>query len=436
MENRNKILSTLGKTYDFVINKKYTENLSLINKKQEMIIEDKSIESYQVHDHIPTNLTQLNEYGTEITIPINNQDIKTYPHKSFLIIRGKLEAFDKEQKKLDKIDSKISFVNNGLMNLFSKISYFVGSTEIASIDNPGLTTTMKGIVSFSSDDPYNISGWKINSKTNIINSKGYFSVAIPFSNIMGFFEDFRQYIFRINQEIRLYRANDDNNVLLVDGGIKDHTFKINITELLWRMPHIKFALEYEHEINKQISSNKNFDLYFRNWKYFSNTSIPDVKEYTWRITTSSAKPRFVLIGFQTDKNRNIHKDNGQFDFCNLENLQVCLNTTKYPYNELRLSQNENKYDIVYNMFSDFKDSYYGENKFHTPLINFNDFLYKYPIFVVDCSKQNEVIKEAMIDVKIEFKWKSVFPVNTIVHCLIISDDHFTYNPLNNDVLHV
>lgn len=35
------------------------------------------------------------------------------------------------------------------LNLFSKISYSINSTEIDSNDNPGITTTLKGLSSFS-----------------------------------------------------------------------------------------------------------------------------------------------------------------------------------------------------------------------------------------------------------------------------------------------
>jgi hypothetical protein len=87
----------------------------------------------------------LNTPGRPITIDINNQDIKTFPHKSLLFIRGQIVLKDKDKKVLTEIDTKkVNFVNNGLLNLFSKISYLVNSTEIDSIDNPGITTTHGG----------------------------------------------------------------------------------------------------------------------------------------------------------------------------------------------------------------------------------------------------------------------------------------------------
>jgi hypothetical protein len=399
------------------------------------ITEEKGIESYQFYDHLPSNSTQLNIPGRPITIDINNQDIKTFPHKSLLLIRGQL-VVKNVNVLLEEIDpTKIDFVNNGLLNLFSKITYSINSTEIDTIDNPGITTSMKGLASFSNDFALNNAGWKIKNEESVLNDKGYFSVSIPMSTIMGFFEDYKSFIFRINQKLELIRSNDDKNCLLFDNTINNHTFEIKINEIIWRMPHIKFSVDLEHEINKKITSNTNFNLFFRNWKYFSTSSVPLVKEYTWRITTTSAKPRYFLIGFQTKRNNNVKKNVGEFDFCNLENVQINLNTTKYPNSELRLNLTQNKCDLLYNMFLDFKNSYYGQNEHNLPIVDYKKFLENYPVIVIDTSKQNEVIKEAVIDIKIDFKWNTNFPAETIIHCLIISDDSFSYNPLTNQVMH-
>jgi hypothetical protein len=400
------------------------------------ITEEKGIESYQFYDHLPANSSQLNTPGRPISIDINNQDIKTFPHKSLLLIRGQLIVKNATNVVLEAIDtSTIDFVNNGLLSLFSKITYSINSTEIDTIDNPGVTTTMKGLASFSNDLALNNAGWQIKNGDSVINDKGYFSVSIPLSTIMGFFEDHKSFIFRINQKLELIRSNDDRNCLLFENSIVGHTFEIQINEIIWRMPHIKFSIDVEQEINKKISSNTNFNLYFRNWKYFCTSSVPTIKEYTWRITTTSAKPRYFLIGFQTKRNNNLKKNQSEFDLCKLENIQVNLNTTKYPSSELRLNLEQNKCDLLYNMFLDFKNSYYGQNDHNLPIVDYKTFLTTYPIMIVDTSKQNEVIKEAVIDIKIDFKWNANFPADTIIHCLILSDDSFSYNPLTNQVMH-
>ena len=46
----------------------------------------------------------------------------------------------------------------------------------------------------------------------------------------------------------------------------------------------------------------------------------------WRLGVSSApeKPRWVLVGFQTDKSGNQERNAAIFDHCNLTSMQVCL----------------------------------------------------------------------------------------------------------------
>jgi len=232
----------------------------------------------------------------------------------------------------------------------------------------------------------------------------------------------------------LIRANTNcNNALLVDETIANaHTITINLSEIIWRMPQYKFSLTYEAEINKEISSSIEYEMYYRHWMYIEKSSITG-KTFTWDIPTSYYKPRYVIIGFQKNKNDKISTDNGQFDLCNLENVQVHLNNNiYYPNNRLNISLAENKCTQIYNMFKNFKYSYYGKEG--KPLIDYNDFLNKYPIIVIDCSKQSDVIKGSTINIKINFQWWDSFAVDSVIHCLVITSDRARYNPLKNSVV--
>ncbi|KYN35075.1 hypothetical protein ALC56_10595 [Trachymyrmex septentrionalis] len=54
-----------------------------------------------------------------------------------------------------------------------------------------------------------------------------------------------------------------------------------------------------------------------------------------------------------------------------------------------------------------------------------------PFVVIDCSRQNESIKSATVDIRIEFECKENIPLNTTAYCLIIHDKMIEYNPLIN-----
>jgi len=51
--------------------------------------------------------------------------------------------------------------------------------------------------------------------------------------------------------------------------------------------------------------------------------------------------------------------------------------------------------------------------------------------IIDCFRQNESIKSATVDVRIEFDCKENVTMNTTTYCLIIHDRVVQYNPLNN-----
>ncbi len=56
-----------------------------------------------------------------------------------------------------------------------------------------------------------------------------------------------------------------------------------------------------------------------------------------------------------------------------------------------------------------------------------------PIFVFDCSRQNESLKNSMVDIRIEIQARENIPANTSAYCLIINDNVVLYNPYTNVV---
>ena len=56
-----------------------------------------------------------------------------------------------------------------------------------------------------------------------------------------------------------------------------------------------------------------------------------------------------------------------------------------------------------------------------------------PLIVIDCSKQNESLKNATVDVKVELNAKDILPTNTSVYGLILHDRVVEYNPISGDV---
>jgi len=121
-----------------------------------------------------------------------------------------------------------------------------------------------------------------------------------------------------------------------------------------------------------------------------------------------------------------------FGDCNLSNVKLYPNSAFYPYDNLNLDFGKKKYAVLFDMYARFRRAYYGIDCFET-LLNVLSFIEKGSFVVINCSRQNESVKSATMDVRIEFDCKENVPANTTVYCLIIHDHVAQYNPLTNVV---
>lgn len=99
-----------------------------------------------------------------------------------------------------------------------------------------------------------------------------------------------------------------------------------------------------------------------------------------------------------------------------------------------LNFSQKKTVIPYDMFMKFKESYYheGSGEPNAPSMSYSEWS-ECPIFVFDCSRQNEAIKTSSVDVRLEFQTSESVPAATAAYCIIIHDNISEYNPLNGIV---
>ncbi|KYN16676.1 hypothetical protein ALC57_11065 [Trachymyrmex cornetzi] len=156
---------------------------------------------------------------------------------------------------------------------------------------------------------------------------------------------------------------------------------------------------------------------------------------------------YVIFPLQTGR-KNVMSQNGSiFDNCNLGIVKLYLISTFFPYDDLRgdvhlgagkkcvylplnLDFDKKRYSVLFDMYARFRRAYYGIDCFET-LFNVLSFTQEAPFVVIDCSRQNESVKSATVDVRIEFDCKENVPANTTAYCLIIHDRVAQYNPLTN-----
>ena len=86
--------------------------------------------------------------AAEININIELQDLFTNPTDSYIVFEGRLTKTDATP--YANADA-VALTNNGLMYLFSNISYRLSNQEIESVHHPGQATTMLGLLKYSDD---------------------------------------------------------------------------------------------------------------------------------------------------------------------------------------------------------------------------------------------------------------------------------------------
>lgn len=402
---------------------------SNILKVNENVISDDSIVSFQYHTHQPYSATTLNN-NDEIRIPIQTQDLYTLPSQSFLYLEGKLIKED------GTFSDNVKFTNNGLTYLFEEIRYELGGVCIDRVRNPGITSTMKGYVSFTKSESNNLqnAGWDHENHPSLLDDKGNFSACIPLKMLMGFAEDFNKIIMNIRQELVLIRSNNDLNAIYQFSDKKEK-YKVTLSKVLWKMPHITVSDSQKLRLLKQFESNRDLNIAFRSWELHEYPQLQQSKNHTWAVKSSNQleKPRFIIIGFQTEVKGKISKNSSHFHQCNLTNLKVYLNSEVFPYDNLNVDFDTNKFAIIYEMYTQFQRSYYYKRQ-SDPCYDPSSFKTKAPLIIIDCSRQGEdVLKGGAVDVRIEFETSKAVAANTTAYCLILHDRLIRYNPLSSTV---
>lgn len=387
---------------------------------------DNTIESYEYHSYKPY-VTSFNQ-NDEIRIPINQQDLYVLPSASTVFIEGEVQVFNRETKA--KVTS-VQFTNNPILFLFQDIRYELNGIEIDKIKNAGVTTTMKSLLSLNGPESKMSKcwGWDVEG-TKIIG--GNFSVSVPLNKILGFAEDYNKIIINCKHELILLRANTNLNALLLNTG--EYVQDIQITKIVWRVPHIKVSDRERVNLLSHLDKNRSLNLMFRNWDLYEYPLLPQTLKHSWSIKTASQieKPRYVILGLQTNRKNKVDKDMSQFDHCNIRNVKVFLNSTYYPYENLNVNFINNNYALLYEQYAKFQQSYYGRRP--EPLLGFKDFKKKAPLYVIDCSRQVDCLKSGgSVDVRLELECDTEFPQFTTAYCLILNDCIFEYKPLSSIV---
>lgn len=400
--------------------------MDILNVTENLYVDNSIIHS-EFHGYEPYLPSKLGN-NDEIVIPIHEVEKYTLPSESFLYIEGKLTKDD------GNVSNTLKLINNGIAFLFKEIRYQLNGVTIDSVRDVGLTSTIKGYLSYNKNQSkkLNNAGWFPSENSQIVNTtSGLFSVCIPMKFLMGFFEDYKKIILNSKQELILVRDNSDKNATINTAG--GESPKIELTKLTWNMPHISLAIPQELSLTKIIDKNRDILIAFRSWELIEYPELMKTSRHNWPVKTSTRvnTPRHVAICFQEDCRDKVTTDMSKFIDIKMRNIKVFLNSERYPYNDLFLNFDKNKYASLYEMFSQFQKSYYGLNP--EPIFSPKEFIDNAPITYIDCSHQKESIESGPVVMRVEFELNDDLKDKISAYCLVLHDKIFSYNPLTKIV---
>ena len=352
----------------------------------------------------------------------------------------------------------VALINNGIMYLFSDVRFHLASHEIEVLQNPGHATTMLGMLKYPDDfykssglnqlwikdenegeaeernnqDEYN-RGFDIRHKYIIrtSNPKGSFEFKIPLKHFLGFCEDYKKILYGMQQRLTLTRTGDNDAIFRNGGDIG----KIRLDKIRWFMPHVIPSDAYRLQLDKVIEKKEKIPVGYRMLQCDSTQVPVNQKTFTWRLGVKSSPdiPRFIIVGFQSDKNNNQISNPAIFDPLYLRNIYVTLNAKRYPDTDYNNDFVKNQYSRIYGDATLFRKKFFNMDELVSNSgIEPIDYKNLFPLFVFDVSKQSEKLKTSVSDIHIKAFFNpapggAANPgANTMAYAVIISDRLFHF----------
>ena len=414
--------------------------MSSILRITDSILNDDSIDKYEYFEYCPITGTNLDNIG-DIRINIESQDIFTHPSESFLLIEGRLSKVDGTN--YANADN-VSLTNNAMMYLFRDIRYELSGHEIEKVNYVGYATTMLGLLKYTEDFGKSKGlnqSWYLDSTVtpnnqnkgfwarhqHIFNNldagvadKGTFSFRIPLKHIFGFCEDYDKVVYGFKHTLTLTKTHDHDAIFRannVDAG------KIVLSKVAWFMPHVMPADKDKMELYKIIERKEKVSVGYRMIQC-TTISVPQAKSFSWRLSVKSSPevPRFIIIGFQTEKSNNQERNNALFNNLNIENIYVMLNSNIYPALDYDLDFPSQKIGRAYGDVAEFRSKFFNINELiSNPCISAYEYKNLYPLFLFDVSKQSERLKYSTTDIQVKVTFKDPPNLGNEGYAVIISD---------------
>lgn len=416
----------------------------------EEVLEDTSIVSLESFEFLPVSGTNLNTAGL-IRIRVENSDNFYLPSQAYISIAGCINNGEEHYENT----KKITLLNNGLMFLFDCMKYELNGVEIESVYEPGFLSLMTGLSkyseSFNTGPGLNI-GWRTDTGDGKVGDQnagytarhkwffsstpvGTFRVAIPLSHIFGFAFDYNKVIYGLTHTLTFVRNSSDNNALIRSSAAGDQVTdgNIKISKLSLCLPRITPSDVAKYDFLKLITEKVTVPVQFR-MNQCMKATVPQSTSFTYRlgVRSSTERPRWIILGFQTARDNSQTVNNTIFDHCSLTNAYVLLNNERYPATDLNLNFAENMIENSYIYYCNFMKDYLDiDPVVNNPSLDPLRFKTLYPLYVFNLSHQSERMKDSVLDITLRAFFSAAPAVNTVAYISVLSERQLRFRSDGN-----
>ena len=407
---------------------------------------DDSIQSYKRFAFQPITGTDYNN-ASPIVIRVENSDSYFRPCDSEIEFEGEIVK-ETGGGAFTKAEALLALINNGIMHLFDNIKYELSSIEIDSVYLPGQATTMFGLLTKNQnyidggglnscwapdggtgDASDKNDGWENRRKFLFLNDRtgegheepasGKFRFSVRLEDIFGFAADYNRVLYGFTHTLTLIRNLNNKDALF---GVQNAgEGKVEFSKISWILPIVEPSQVAGYELVKLIKEQRTFSIDFRA-RSCATINVDANNTFQWRLGIKTEKPRYIVLGFQTDRENDQKKNLGLFDHCKLKNAYAILNNHRYPAIDYHVNFEANHYNCVYREFHQFLGKYFGISDTVTQTgVDPIDYKHLFPLIVFDVSRQSEKIASAVVDITLQCFFHENVAANTKAYCLLISD---------------
>lgn len=394
---------------------------------------DTGIAKYECHSYGPVPGTNL-DFG-EITINIVKEDLFTHVAESYVLFEGRLT---KEDGSAYANADEVAITNNGLMHLFSEISYSLSDQKIETVRHPGQATTMLGLLKYRNSSDLLNQLWAKDTTTTaslqhnagfaarhaeLIKNpavKGTFRFIIPMKHIFGFCEDYDKVIYGMSHTLTFVRKSDNDAIFrLAAAGAG----KVLINRILWFVPHVTPSDMERLSMFKVIQSKVSLPVAYRTHRCHT-IAVPQATTFSWYLGVKATPemPRYIIVGFQTNRAANQETNPSIFDHCDLKSIHAMIGVTKFPATDYNLSFPNQKFAEAFHDVVAFNQTFFGMDRLIMEGgIKRSEYKTLFPLILIDVSKQEERLKFSVVDIQIEAIFNTEVPAGTAAFAVVVSD---------------